>query len=152
MRIVCPSCQAAYEVPEKLLSGASRKVRCARCGDAWTPEPTAAPVLTPTPTPMPEAAMPPPEPEPEPEAKPAPPVRVAPSPPVAVVVPLVVDRLVLEHAEPPPGRGPAMMAAVAWAASVALLGFAGWAGVAWRADIMAAWAPSRRLFTLLGLE
>ena len=131
MRIVCPSCQAAYEVPDKLLSGAARKVRCARCGDAWTPESIAAP-------------------EPEPEVKPAPPVRVAPSPIVAVVVPQVVDRPVPEPAAPP-GRGPAMVAA-AWAASVALLVGAGWAGVAWRADIMAAWAPSRRLFAWLGME
>ena len=122
MRIVCPSCQAAYEVPEKLLSGAARKVRCARCGGAWTPEP---------------------------EAKPAPAVRVVPPP---AVVPLVADRLVPEPAEPSPGRGPAVMAAVAWAVSVALLVFAGWAAVAWRADIIAAWAPSRRLFALIGLD
>ncbi len=148
MRIVCPSCQAAYEVPEKLLSGAARKVRCARCGGAWTPEPIAAPI----PNAAPEEAAPPPDPEPEPEAKPAPPARAAPSPVVAAVVPRVADRLVPEPAEPPAGRGPAVMAAVAWAVSVALLVCAGWAGVAWRADIMAVWAPSRRLFALLGLE
>lgn len=38
MRIVCPTCQAAYEVPESLIGGAARKVRCARCGGAWVPQ------------------------------------------------------------------------------------------------------------------
>ena len=143
MRIVCPSCQAAYEVPDKLLSSAARKVRCARCGDAWMPEPIAAPgsVAAPGSIAAPDEAGRPAEPEPE----------TKPAPLVAAVVPRVADRLVEDAAEPPPGRGPAVLAAVAWAASVALLAGAGWAAVAWRAEIMAVWAPSRRLFALLGL-
>ena len=160
MRIVCPSCQAAYEVPEKLLSGAPRKVRCARCGDAWTPEtistpaPALAPTLSPALAPALEEAPPPPEAPPptqapaEPEPKRAP----APSPPVATVVPRIEDRLVPDAAEPSSGRRIAIVATLAWATSAALLGGAGWAVVMWRADIMAAWAPSRRLFSLLGLE
>lgn len=159
MRIVCPSCQAAYEVPEKLLSGAPRKVRCARCGDAWVPEAVvvAVPAVEEVRPPAPEA-----EPEPEPEPVPEPPARVAPplapplapppAPPLAAVVPLVADRLVPEPDAPPPRRGKPVLAAIAWAASLALLGGAGWAAVAWRAEIMAAWAPSQRLFTLWGLD
>ena len=149
MRIVCPSCQAAYEVPEKLLSGAPRKVRCARCGDAWVPEAVVVAV------PAVEEVLPPaPEPEPEPEPVPEPPAHVAPppAPPLAAVVPLVADRLVREPDAPPPRRGKPVLAAIAWAASLALLRGAGWAAVAWRAEIMAAWAPSQRLFTLLGLD
>ena len=139
MRIVCPSCQAAYEVPEKLLSGAPRKVRCARCGDAWVPEAVVVAV------PAVEEVLPPaPEPEPEPEPVPEPPAHVAPPPPP--------PRGAREPDAPPPRRGKPVLAAIAWAASLALLGGAGWAAVAWRAEIMAAWAPSQRLFTLLGLD
>src|SRR3974390_1113749 len=42
MRIDCPSCQAAYDVPDRLLS-AGRTVRCARCGGEWTPHPETSP-------------------------------------------------------------------------------------------------------------
>lgn len=38
MRIVCPGCEAAYEVPEAMLSP-GRAVRCARCGRDWVPLP-----------------------------------------------------------------------------------------------------------------
>jgi predicted Zn finger-like uncharacterized protein len=34
MRITCPHCTAAYEVPTATLSS-GRKVRCARCGAEW---------------------------------------------------------------------------------------------------------------------
>jgi len=58
MKIVCPSCEASYEVPEAVVA-ARRPVRCARCGNDWVPgdTPAAAPV----------AAEP--EPEPEPDAE-----------------------------------------------------------------------------------
>jgi predicted Zn finger-like uncharacterized protein len=36
MRIVCPACSAAYEVPDALL-GTGRPVRCARCEHEWMP-------------------------------------------------------------------------------------------------------------------
>jgi predicted Zn finger-like uncharacterized protein len=36
MRIVCPACSAAYEVPDALL-GTGRPVRCARCRQEWMP-------------------------------------------------------------------------------------------------------------------
>ncbi len=141
MRIVCPSCQAAYEVPEKLLSGAPRKVRCARCGNSWVPEAVVAPVVE---------AAPPPAPESEREPEPIEPAPVRAAPPPAVVVPRAEDRLVPEPAESP-GRGPVLLAALAWAVSVVLFAGAAWGIVLWRAEIMAAWAPSRWLFSLLGL-
>jgi hypothetical protein len=49
-------------------------------------------------------------------------------------------------------RGSGLVVTVlAWIASLALLGGAGWAVVAWRGAIMAAWSPSRRVYELLGL-
>lgn len=40
MRITCPDCDAAYDLPDhKLVPG--RRVRCARCGQDWVPVSTA---------------------------------------------------------------------------------------------------------------
>jgi predicted Zn finger-like uncharacterized protein len=142
MRIVCPSCQAAYEVPEKLLGGTPRKVRCARCGTAWAPDPAPSPAAA-QPEPAPE------EPSPsEPELEPTPPVRPLPPPPV---VPRAEQKLAPPPPEPPPGRSLVALAGFAWIASLALLAGAGWAAFAWRGEIMALWAPSRRIYVLLGL-
>jgi len=35
MRLVCPNCDSPYEVPDRLLQGRSRKLRCARCATVW---------------------------------------------------------------------------------------------------------------------
>ncbi len=35
MRLVCPSCEAKYEVPEDAIPEAGRDVQCANCGHAW---------------------------------------------------------------------------------------------------------------------
>ena len=48
MRIACPSCSAAYDLPEEQLA-AGRAVRCARCGAKWTPVAQAQPALAATP-------------------------------------------------------------------------------------------------------
>ncbi len=37
MRIVCPACDAVYEVPDSLLGAEARALRCARCGHEWVP-------------------------------------------------------------------------------------------------------------------
>ncbi len=64
MKIVCPSCQAQYEVPEVVLTS-RRKMRCARCAEEWVP----ADLRAPEPPPMAEApAAPADEPAPEPVA------------------------------------------------------------------------------------
>lgn len=155
MRILCPSCQAAYEVPDKLLSSGPRKVRCAKCGGDWMAE------AEPEPAPVggePEPEMPrapeglPPE-DDEPDLPPPPPV-VPQMQPVGggqeAVVPRPEEKLALEPGERP-SRKLAVVAGLAWLASVAALAGAGWAAVAFRAEVMAAWAPSKRLFALLGL-
>lgn len=48
MRITCPACAAAYDVPDRLV-GARRRLRCARCGHDWQIEPgPAAPAPRPS--------------------------------------------------------------------------------------------------------
>lgn len=73
MKIVCPACDATYEVPEAVVTS-RRVVRCARCGAEWHPggEPAAEPAVA-SPGPAPEPVPPPPPPsEPAPpEAAPA---------------------------------------------------------------------------------
>jgi predicted Zn finger-like uncharacterized protein len=118
MRIVCPSCQAIYDVPDALLAtGQARrpaKVRCARCTAEWAPElPRAEP-----PTDTPPAPEPTPAPGPTPSAfadaiaqaaiprPPDPPAPVPPPPakPQAAPRPLVVERT------PPPPAGETLVA------------------------------------------
>lgn len=152
MRIVCPSCQAAYEVPEKMLTGTPRKVRCARCGNNWVPELTVSPIeVAPSMVApeavlhaaVPEQAMPPAEPAPTPK-------QALPEPPA--MGPRVGEKLTPEPDDRQAGHRTARLAGLGWAASIAVLAGAGWAAVFFRADVMAVWAPSRRLFDLLGLR
>lgn len=80
MRLVCPNCEAKYEVPEDAIPETGRDVQCANCGHAWyqmrpraavaEPAPaTSAAVTPPAPEPVAEPA-PEPAPEPEPDAIP----------------------------------------------------------------------------------
>lgn len=73
MRLVCPNCEAKYEVPEDAIPETGRDVQCANCGHAWYQmrpraagaEPAAlAPAVA-------AAAVAPPEPVAEPEPVPA---------------------------------------------------------------------------------
>lgn len=89
MRLVCPNCEAKYEVPEDAIPESGRDVQCANCGHAWYQmrprsggaETAAAPVVPPVPEVMPE---------PEPVIEPA--VQVVEEVPVAAkeVVPEAV--------------------------------------------------------------
>src|SRR5450432_3525002 len=89
MRIVCPSCTAAYEVPDRLLGG-GKKLRCARCANEWVPAEILAPAAAPpTPPPLPPAAA-------------EPPPAVAPSPPLPLQAPPPPELIL--HAEPKPPR------------------------------------------------
>jgi predicted Zn finger-like uncharacterized protein len=139
MRIACPSCGAEYEVPDRLLAGAARTLRCSRCGTDFA---------------LPRAAAPAPAP---PEPTPAPPMQAPPAaaPPPAASPP---------EAPPPPApavpeRAPVASAATggdaalrkAWMASVALVAAGVLALVVWRGAVMAAWPPATRLFAALGL-
>lgn len=43
MRLICPSCSAAYEIDESAIGDAGRKVRCAACAEEWFQDPDGAP-------------------------------------------------------------------------------------------------------------
>ena len=121
MRIVCPSCNAAYQVPEAVLAQAP-EVRCARCGHNWRPV-SEAPAEAPAAPVAPPAEPPPPAPPPPPEVPAAP-----------LAEPSAANPLPLR---------------LAWAASLLLLLGAGAAAVLWRETLVAAWPPLARLFQLL---
>jgi predicted Zn finger-like uncharacterized protein len=132
MRIVCPSCQAVYDVPAALRAPSDTrppaKLRCARCAAEWTPgeleRPAAKPPAGPTPSPFADAvaqAMPAPAPPapvppvPDPpvkrppieQAAPAPrPPRIDPTPPPPAGGTLVAEHLVPARASPRPSAPP----------------------------------------------
>jgi resuscitation-promoting factor RpfA len=54
MRLVCPNCEAKYEVPEDAIPETGRDVQCANCGHAWFQMRSRAA----TPDPVPVAAAP----------------------------------------------------------------------------------------------
>jgi predicted Zn finger-like uncharacterized protein len=128
MRIVCPSCSAAYDVPDSLLT-AGRSVRCARCGGDWTPVEAVGP-------------------EPEPPSPPPMPVATAPMAEVAVVArPSAMERLAAHAALPPPST----RLRLAWVGSLLLLALLIGGAFAWRGRIVAAWPPSARAYAAFGL-
>lgn len=134
MRIVCPSCAAAYELPDaRLVPG--QPVRCARCGTNWTPvaEAQPAPGFV-----QPVAANPLPLP-PSRTAAPEAQIFSSPSPLAAT----------LERGNAGAAGGPAVLAG--WVLSVAIILGLGWSAVTFRRDIMQAWPPSERLYSTLGL-
>lgn len=121
MRLVCPHCDAAYDVPPALLAG-RRAVRCARCGREWTEQTEPADGVA-------DAAVPAEVPSgPTPRA------------PISVLEPMAL---------PLRPRGAAVR--FGWAGSMLLLALGAWSVVTWRADVMHAWPPSGRLYSALGL-
>ena len=90
MRLVCPNCEAKYEVPEDAIPDTGRDVQCANCGHAWfqmRPRPPSTssevpPAAASAPAPMAEApaatiAEPPPPVEPTAAEAPTEPVTAA---------------------------------------------------------------------------
>jgi predicted Zn finger-like uncharacterized protein len=68
MKIVCPSCDAIYEVPDKVVTS-RRKMRCARCATDWVPADTMPASAPPAAAPAQEAIPPGPSPaDPRPAA------------------------------------------------------------------------------------
>lgn len=131
MRIACPSCAAAYDVPDRLLAGTARALRCSRCGAGFA-LPAAAPVV----------AVPPAVPVPSAE----PPLAEAPPPPRDAPAPAPRERA-------PVAAGPGNQAALlrAWVVSLVLVAGAILGLLLFRSQVMAAWPPATRLFVVLGL-
>lgn len=153
MLIVCPSCEAAYDVPEAA-AAPGRVVRCARCLREWKldgqPPPAAAPSRA-------AAAH-----SPAAEERPS---RIglmahAPASAFALDAPPPVPGVVEDPGPPPPGfyddppapRARSGVAAVAWIASIAILAGLLWAGYRYREDVMHAWPATERLYAALGLR
>lgn len=120
MRIVCPSCQSAYDVPASVID-AGRILRCARCAADFTPLP----------------------PVPEPQGY----VSLAPVIDASVEPITAAPALRLPVARARTGNA---MLVLAWVASFMVLAAAGWAFVAWRAPIQRAWPASARIYLMLG--
>ena len=86
MRLVCPNCEAKYEVPEDAIPDTGRDVQCANCGHAWfqmrpRAASAAAEALAATVAPQtPAAAETAPEPEPETDVQAPPADQPAPVP------------------------------------------------------------------------
>ncbi len=128
MRIECPDCNAAYEVPEAQIRP-GRSVRCVRCEGQWRPAGE-----------LPEAiaAL-------RDEAVRDGVVRLRQS---AAPAPLVPAGEAVVISPRPPGR--VLTAWGGWAASLVLLGLLLVSAIHWRGAIMQEWPPSIRLYTALG--
>ncbi len=137
MRLVCPSCEAAYNVPDDRLGPGPRRLRCARCAHIWT-------VMPPPPAPPlgllhPEPATPPPA----NQSWPAPPPLTAETRrPLMVPLPDYED----EEEEEAPASHWGVTAA--WFASVLLLVGLVVAAVHFQTEIMQVWPPSQRLYAV----
>ncbi|MEL6550426.1 MAG: zinc-ribbon domain-containing protein [Pseudomonadota bacterium] len=72
MRLICPNCDATYEVPDSVIPAEGREVQCSNCGNAWFFNPNFAshePEVEPAPEP-PTVPVPSPEPSPATMAEP----------------------------------------------------------------------------------
>lgn len=144
MRATCPSCEATYEVPDRLI-GAGRRLRCTTCGHEWTLLPTAAEA---------PAAPEPPAAGPRTEARPAaPPPPAAPAPRAELPPAHQMLRRPPQVIDPPlppvddntgRRRGEAALRA-AWIGSVLLVALALGALWTFRYEIATAWPPAARL-------
>lgn len=141
MRLVCPQCATAYDVPDPLvLATPGRLVRCTNCGHQWAPVPA-------VPLPPLEAQA---EVAAEPEARAQ---SVAePEPASAPATPPSIRAADRPIASAPTAPSASRIAPVLWAASLVVLAALIWAGVHFRHQIVGVWAPSARLYIGLGLR
>jgi predicted Zn finger-like uncharacterized protein len=165
MRIACPFCSAAYDVPAPLLRE-PRMVRCAQCSREWLVGPISSePARTQPKSPVAEPPVYGSEATRTPPAATAtvltqPPTGAAPRPapdprPASFYSP---DPAMYRHADTElrlansEARRPSAPVVVAWVASVAVLLLLAWAAYTWRSEVMDAWPPSQRLYAALGLK
>lgn len=143
MRMVCPACSAAYEVPESLLIP-GRVVRCARCANQWVP-------VAATATRPPES--PPPREPPVPawtDAELIEDVAIERSNVVPPDTPrfTAMDRLALHRASVEKNPIPLRLA---WAASIVALLLLGAAAFVFHAEVSHVWPASQRVYQALGV-
>ncbi len=77
MRLICPNCDAQYEVDDSAIPKGGRDVQCSSCGKTWFQNSAAqlddgdtAETIPPTPAPQEPEVEPEPQPEPDPEPQP----------------------------------------------------------------------------------
>jgi predicted Zn finger-like uncharacterized protein len=144
MRLVCPSCQTVYNVPDELLGGDSRRVQCKRCGHLWTF--TAAAANRADRSDFFRAS----DSRGDAPARPRARSRTAPLTPRDDEEARRSLRTALAAQPARPVTGSAAVAG--WAASALLLGGLGYAAYVQRDAVMAAWPPSQRVYMALGLR
>lgn len=172
MRIACPDCNAAYDVPPAQLAP-GRLTRCARCGAVWAPvatedasppipaeviEPRPPTIPTPEPPPLPRGPLPEPVPEPAPEPAAVPSllpdhgqiVPPLPGEPRFDDAPDPVPAAPVPAPVPPPRRR-GVPVLVGWMLTLALLLGLALLATNRRDAIIAAWPPSERAYRVLGL-
>ncbi len=146
MRATCPSCEAVYEIPDRLI-GTGRRLRCTHCGHEWTLRPAAAEAPAAAVAPEPPAVAPPaPAPTQAPRAEPpAAPLAAPPAHPMLRRPPQVIDPP-LPPVDDNTGRrrGEAALRA-AWIGSVLLVALGLGALWSFRTEIATAWPPAARL-------
>jgi predicted Zn finger-like uncharacterized protein len=146
MLISCPSCAAVYNVPEHLLAAEGQVLRCARCEHEWLVVPSAEPAQATAPVVSEhipnEYHAEPPDLEPF-ESSPEP------SPESSKVMPELTGRGQILQQRPPVEP---VALAMAWVLTVFVMISIGWGAVRWRGEVMEAWPPSRRAYSVLGLH
>ena len=140
MRITCPTCDAAYEVPDKMMGAAPRRLRCAKCHEEWLADPS---------PPIMEAPA-----SPAPSSEPQPPVPVMADdmPPPPRQADVHVETLARLPATAAPPVASSRVALAAWGLSLVVLAVLGAAAFQWRDPIMQAWPPSQRAYAVFGLR
>lgn len=140
MLIFCPNCGAGYNVPDQILQGAGRRLRCVRCEQEWlasappdNEHPPSPPSVTiPMPATMPVYSQP------------------VQAPAENLLVASIPAKLVRPDSEQPGGSAQTG-ALLAWALSVCVLISLSWGAVHWRSDVMSIWPPSKRAYQTFGL-
>jgi predicted Zn finger-like uncharacterized protein len=141
MRATCPSCNATYEIPDRLI-GAGRRLRCSNCGHEWTllaaVAEAAEPAAAPKPSTAPSASVP------QAGEQPASPPRRA--YPMLRRSPQVIEPPLPPVADDSAGfQGGQMALRAAWIGSVLVVVVALGALWTFRYEIASAWPPAARL-------
>lgn len=162
MRLACPNCATAYEIPDRVLGTGMRKLRCARCGTEWaSPALPAEPATSPT---KGEAAPPLPrsrEPA-EPDAPRATSSALAegssafavPGPSIAGEVPRrrwPPEAPRAQDFAPEPRAATPASIWLSWAGTIVVIVLLVWGGYTFRTEVMHFWPASERLYALMGL-
>jgi predicted Zn finger-like uncharacterized protein len=128
MRIACPSCAVAYEVPDERLKP-GRLVRCARCGHEWVP---ARPEASDRDSELPGSGE----------------YQDLPETHAEISRPSAMDLLALSSTPLPPDR----RLRAAWVISVAVLALLLGSAALWRGAVITSWPASERLYGWAGLQ